>query len=134
MKLLIKILFSIFAILYTNISEAKVFVFTDVISETTFSNVFNLEKSKVELQNVFLENGFANTCKSENDLVDYRNLLLCIGATVAKGGINAVEQVAVHGNSLRSLRLTWGYKLYSADGTFLKNGITSKLIPERRYK
>lgn len=47
--------------------------------------------------------------------------------------VNAVEQVAVHGNSLKSLRPTWGYKLYSADGTFLKNGITSKLIPETRY-
>ena len=51
----------------------------------------------------------------------------------AKGGINAVEQVAVHGNSLKSLKPTWGYKLYSQDGTFLKNGITSKLIPETRY-
>lgn len=51
----------------------------------------------------------------------------------AKTGVNAVEQVAVHGNSLKSLRPTWGYKLYSADGTFLKNGITSKLIPETRY-
>ncbi|WP_374463331.1 RHS repeat-associated core domain-containing protein [Chryseobacterium sp.] len=39
----------------------------------------------------------------------------------------------VHGNSLKSLRPTWGYKLYSKDGTFLKNGITSKPIPETRY-
>jgi RHS repeat-associated protein len=43
------------------------------------------------------------------------------------------EQVAVHGNSLRSLRPTWGYKLYSVDGTFLKNGITSQIEPELRY-
>ncbi len=41
--------------------------------------------------------------------------------------------LAVHGNSLKSLRPTWGYKLYSNDGTFLKNGITSKLVPETRY-
>lgn len=39
----------------------------------------------------------------------------------------------VHGNSLKSLKPTWGYKLYLKDGTFLKNGITSKLIPETRY-
>ncbi len=43
------------------------------------------------------------------------------------------EQAAVHGNSLKSLRPTWGYKLYSADGTFLKNGITSQIEPELRY-
>ena len=53
--------------------------------------------------------------------------------SAAKTSINVVEQVAVHRNSLKSLRPTWGYKLYSADGTFLKNGITSKLIPETRY-
>jgi hypothetical protein len=40
----------------------------------------------------------------------------------------------VHGNSLSSPAPTWGYKLYSNDGKFLKNGITSKLIPEKRYK
>lgn len=43
------------------------------------------------------------------------------------------EQAAVHVNSLNSLKPTWGYKLYSNDGTFLKNGITSKVIPEKRY-
>lgn len=51
----------------------------------------------------------------------------------AKGSANVIEQAAVHGNSLKSLKPTWGYKLYSTDGTFLKNGITSKLIPETRY-
>ena len=49
----------------------------------------------------------------------------------------AVEKVAsstpVHGNSLLSQRQTWGYKLYSNDGVFLKNGITSQTIPEKRY-
>lgn len=39
----------------------------------------------------------------------------------------------IHGNSLSSPRPTWGYKLYSEDGNFLKNGITSKPIPELRY-
>ncbi|TAG29952.1 MAG: hypothetical protein EAZ35_08790, partial [Sphingobacteriia bacterium] len=56
-----------------------------------------------------------------------------MAGSATKGGVNVVEQVAVHGNSLKSLKPTWGYKLYSADGTFLKNGITSKLIPETRY-
>jgi RHS repeat-associated protein len=42
-------------------------------------------------------------------------------------------QIRVHGNSLQSQRPTWGYKLYDNDGTFLKNGITSKPIPEMRY-
>ncbi|HSU28159.1 MAG TPA: DUF6443 domain-containing protein [Chitinophagaceae bacterium] len=53
--------------------------------------------------------------------------------TAAKTGTTVIEEGAVHGNSLKSLRTTWGYKLYSSDGTFLKNGITSKLIPESRY-
>ena len=56
------------------------------------------------------------------------------GASVAEKGVGAVKaEVAVHGNSLKSQRPTWGYKLYSTDGTFLKNGITSKEIPQKRY-
>jgi hypothetical protein len=54
-------------------------------------------------------------------------------AKVAKTGGNLVEQVAVHGNSLKSTKPTWGYKLYSNDGTFLKNGITSQPNPLNRY-
>ena len=48
-------------------------------------------------------------------------------------GISTVEEAAVHGNSLLSTKPTWGYKLFSSDGTFLKNGITNKLVPETRY-
>ena len=44
-----------------------------------------------------------------------------------------VEMQQVHGNSLKSMRPTWGYKLYRKDGAFLKNGITSKPRPESRY-
>ena len=40
---------------------------------------------------------------------------------------------AVHGNSLSSLRPTWGYRLFGEDGTFLKNGITSQPVAEARY-
>lgn len=39
----------------------------------------------------------------------------------------------MHGNSLKSLKPTWGYKLYSQEGKFLKNGITNKFTPETRY-
>ncbi|GCB34058.1 hypothetical protein KGMB02408_10030 [Bacteroides faecalis] len=58
-------------------------------------------------------------------------------STAAKGvGVTKTENIvktAVHGNSLKSQRPTWGYKLYSTDGTFLKNGITSQEIPQKRY-
>jgi RHS repeat-associated protein len=46
---------------------------------------------------------------------------------------NILEEAAVHGNSLKSTKPTWGYELYSNDGTFLKNGITSEPKPESRY-
>ena len=39
----------------------------------------------------------------------------------------------IHGNSANSLRPTWGYQLFDNEGNFLKNGITSSPIPERRY-
>lgn len=42
--------------------------------------------------------------------------------------------LAAHGNSLSSTKPTWGYKLYSKeDGSFLKNGITSRAAPQQRY-
>ena len=56
-----------------------------------------------------------------------KNSIALSKVLVDKGGFTA------HGNSLKSLIPTWGYKLYSADGIFLKNGITSKVIPEARY-
>ncbi|WP_461639617.1 DUF6443 domain-containing protein [Labilibaculum euxinus] len=51
----------------------------------------------------------------------------------AKTGTNLVDDVVVHGNSLASKKPTWGYKLYSNDDTFLKNGITSATKAEARY-
>jgi hypothetical protein len=56
----------------------------------------------------------------------------------AERTLDAIDKVKdienkVHGNSLLSERATWGYKLFSNDGTFLKNGITSCGIPENRY-
>ena len=56
-----------------------------------------------------------------------------LGINATKESITTIEKVAVHGNSLKSLKPTWGYKLFSEDGTFLKNGITSKLVPQSRY-
>lgn len=39
-----------------------------------------------------------------------------------------------HGNSLSSQKPTWVYRLRSnSDGSLLKNGITSKAVPEKRY-
>ena len=38
----------------------------------------------------------------------------------SRGAAEVAEEVAVHGNSLKSLKPTWGYKLYSQDGTFFK--------------
>jgi uncharacterized protein YhaN len=57
-----------------------------------------------------------------------------IAAAKAAGrGTTSVADAVVHGNSLSSTKPTWGYKLFSEDGTFLKNGITSKTVPETRY-
>jgi RHS repeat-associated protein len=41
--------------------------------------------------------------------------------------------LGVHGNDLRSTKPTWGYKLYENGGKYLKKGITSKVIAEKRY-
>jgi RHS repeat-associated protein len=51
----------------------------------------------------------------------------------AERAATAVEEVVVHGNSLKSLRPTWGYKLFHNSGEFLKNGITSAPKSESRY-
>jgi len=51
--------------------------------------------------------------------------------TVARLG--QMSKITTHGNSLSSVRPTWGYKLYSTAGQFLKNGITSRAVSETRY-
>lgn len=57
------------------------------------------------------------------------------GAGTAIKGIRAVKKAKkIHGNSLKSLRPTWGYKIYDETGkTLIKNGITSKVNPLKRY-
>lgn len=59
------------------------------------------------------------------------NVGMVVALVAGKGKVST--SLNVHGNSLKSMRPTWGYKLYNNDGTFLKNGITSKAIPEKRY-
>ena len=85
------------------------------------------------IESSFLEM-FTSTQKSAQILIDENMALLREAMQAGKvEGTNFVEQVVVHGNSLKSTRPTWGYKLYSNEGTFLKNGITSKIVPETRY-
>lgn len=54
-------------------------------------------------------------------------------AILSAGTIIKVEKAVAHGNSLSSPAKTYFYKLFKNDGTFLKNGITSKLDPIKRY-
>ncbi|PZQ95386.1 MAG: hypothetical protein DI539_30570, partial [Flavobacterium psychrophilum] len=75
--------------------------------------------------------GFGSALRNSS-LAFGRTVAPVLGNTLSKT-VNVIERIAVHGNSLKSLRPTWGYKLYSADGTFLKNGITSAAKAESRY-
>ena len=53
MKLLLKILFFVLAIFQTNICEAKVIEFENILSETIISNAVKSEKINVELKIYF---------------------------------------------------------------------------------
>ncbi len=106
-----------------------------------------LFRDKYEKQN--LGGGWANPNEAQRAFVNTASYFIPVGGVEAsvgekvlgggleniatKTGEDVIEQAAVHGNSLKSLKPTWGYKLYSNDGTLLKNGITSKVIPETRY-
>jgi len=89
MKSFLKILFILLAIFQANVSEAKVFLF----SEATVLHTFNLEKSSAELTSLISENYFANTCKSESDLVAYRNWSISSKGVATKGGVNAISKI-----------------------------------------
>lgn len=95
MKLLIKILFFILAIFQTDICIAKVAVIDYVVSEISLSNIFNSEKNGTEIQVTFLEDDLSNTCKSELDLVDYRNLMSVAKATATKGGASLLKPLGL---------------------------------------
>lgn|SRR5690554_793872 len=85
MKLLLKILFFIIAIFSTNISEAKVVVFDNVVSKIIpiVSDIVNTKESIV-----ILENEFGITCKSQCVLLDYRNWAVSVCADAAKTSTN----------------------------------------------
>jgi len=88
MKFFLKILFFFITLFQTNIVEAKIFVLENIISSATFFTTLNSEKSSVELESIFSENELANTCKSEGDLVAYRNWSISSNADAAKAGAN----------------------------------------------
>lgn len=88
MKLLFNILFFLLAIFQTNFTEAKVVVFDTIVSEIKFS-VDNLQSKNESIQ--ILENDVDITCKSESDLVDYRNLLSSSEGTAAKTSTSFAE-------------------------------------------
>jgi hypothetical protein len=154
MKLFLKTLFSLFAILGVTVGEVKSSTITDLganrLSEVTVSAQMTDHQrimSNPVVQGIHRAQGEFWDSPATQVVLD----LLPVGgvawadrdakalfswskaAKVAKTGGNLVEQVAVHGNSLKSMRPTWGYKLYDNSGNFLKNGITSQPIPEMRY-
>jgi len=90
MKLLLKILFFVFAIFQTNICEAKVLLFGEVVTQIRF--IENAIENKNEAT-INSENEIAITCKSESDLLDYRNWALSIGAVAAKGALSTTQLV-----------------------------------------
>lgn len=88
MKLFLKILFFVLAIFQTNISEAKIILFNQVVSEIKL-NCEIVECSNEVTTNI--ENDFGISCKSESNLVDYRNLVKCCEAKAAKTSTSLVK-------------------------------------------
>jgi Bacterial toxin 24 len=91
MKLLLKMLLFILTIFQANICEAKVVVFDAIVSKIFVS----IDEAKnVNESTSISENDFDITCKSEGDLVDYRNFSKCCEANAAKGGGSLVDDAA----------------------------------------
>lgn len=88
MKLLLKILFFVFTIFQTNICEAKVFVFGEIVTQIRFIESAIESKDEVTID---LGNGIAITCKSESDLVDYRNGGIGVVGGAAKGSTKLIS-------------------------------------------
>lgn len=87
MKIILKILFFLLTVFHTNIVEAKFIVFNRVVSEVKF--IVDDIKSKNK-STVISENGFGICCKSENNLVDYREWGAGVEAVAAKTGITVL--------------------------------------------
>jgi guanyl-specific ribonuclease Sa len=129
MKLFLKILFFLLAIFQTNISEAKVFVFDDVVSEIKFT-ADNVESKNHS--NVISENDFAISCKSESDSVDYRNLAMVFKATAAKTSTRflSTAEGVVHDLQPTLNRIASGGKFpHRNDGSIFKN--VEGLLPKQ---
>jgi hypothetical protein len=84
---------------------------------------------KIEEETSFrvIENGFANTCKSESDLVDYRNRATSTARIAAKGGgslVNLTEETFSQA-LFKGAENVGGYSVYGTKGlvgsTFNRN-------------
>lgn len=80
----------VLAIFQTNICEAKVFLFSEVVTQIRF--IENAIENKNEVT-INIENDFGISCKSESHLVDYRNWVKRNEANAAKGGTTVYQAV-----------------------------------------
>jgi len=78
-------------------------VLENIISSATFFTTLNSEKSSVELESIFSENELANTCKSEGDLVAYRNWSISSNAYATKGGGTFFEGASYSSKVLKQM-------------------------------
>ncbi len=84
-------------------------------------------------QALIMASGIALAAVGAGGAVKIYQSVKSVKTTVAVAQLGRINSMAVHGNSLSSMRPTVGYKLYTTSGKFLKNGITSKNPAERRY-
>ena len=119
MELFLKILFFILTIFYINISEAKVFVFDNLVSETTiaFDKVKNVNEAN---QNI--ENDFAITCKNGGDLLDFSSLAKGCEASAAKTSTEIIAS-----NGIRITGFT-GHGVNRAIGSVGRQGVSPSSI------
>lgn len=83
MKLFVKIFLFVFVALIANVKVISAAITFPSIQEATTSFSFYKEIPKTALR--FIENDFADTCKSRDDLVYYKNRDTGIEAKAAKG-------------------------------------------------
>jgi len=96
MKLFIKILLFVFVALITNVKVSATITFPS-IQETTISFSFQNKTPKTSFK--VTENGLANCCQNEQNLVDYRDWGVGVEAIAAKGVPKLLNQF----NSAESL-------------------------------
>lgn len=91
MKIILKILFFLFAVFHTNIVDTKVIVFYNVVSEIKFDN--DLLEGKNGSTKI-LGNDFGLSCKSESNLLDYGRWGIGFASVVAEGVGNNIAKNA----------------------------------------